>query len=81
MKKIFSTALLAAAFALTASAGAAHASGDEGKARREQTPAAASETGQATNAAQKKNGTDCSPQRAGVRCSRPKPKKPWFFGK
>ncbi len=24
---------------------------------------------------------DCSAQRAGVRCSRPKPKKVWFWGK
>lgn len=29
----------------------------------------------------KKDGADCSPQRAGVRCSRPKPKKVWFWGK
>ena len=31
-------------------------------------------------AAEKKDGTDCEPQRAGVRCRRPKPKKPWLFG-
>ena len=36
----------------------------------------------AQSAAQvKKEGSDCSPQRAGVRCSRPKPKKVWFWGK
>ena len=29
----------------------------------------------------KKDGSDCSAQRAGVRCSRPKPKKVWFWGK
>jgi len=29
----------------------------------------------------KKDGSDCSPQKAGVRCSRPKPKKVWFWGK
>lgn len=28
-----------------------------------------------------KEGTDCDANRAGVRCSRPKPRKPWFFGK
>ena len=28
-----------------------------------------------------KQGSDCDTKRAGVRCSRPKPKKPWFFGK
>jgi uncharacterized low-complexity protein len=28
-----------------------------------------------------KEGQDCDTNRAGVRCSRPKPKKVWFFGK
>jgi hypothetical protein len=28
-----------------------------------------------------KEGRDCDTNRAGVRCSRPKPKKVWFFGK
>ena len=28
-----------------------------------------------------KEGQDCDTSRAGVRCSRPKPKKVWFFGK
>lgn len=28
-----------------------------------------------------KEGQDCDTKRAGVRCSRPKPRKPWFFGK
>ena len=28
-----------------------------------------------------KEGQDCDPNRAGVRCSRPKPKKVWFWGK
>jgi hypothetical protein len=28
-----------------------------------------------------KEGQDCETNRAGVRCSRPKPKKVWFFGK
>jgi Ni/Co efflux regulator RcnB len=82
MKKILSTALLSAAFALTTSAGAAHASDIEGKLRKEKAPAVVTEQTQTTNATQqKKGGTDCSPQRAGVRCSRPKPKKPWFFGR
>ena len=53
-------------------------------------PAAAQTAGQtqqpAARAAQpsaqaKKEGADCSPQRAGVRCSRPRPKKVWFWGK
>jgi hypothetical protein len=40
--------------------------------------------GQATEKAAKqkgKGGADCDPSKAGVRCSRPKPKKVWFFGK
>jgi Ni/Co efflux regulator RcnB len=28
-----------------------------------------------------KEGQDCDTNRSGVRCSRPKPKKVWFFGK
>jgi Ni/Co efflux regulator RcnB len=28
-----------------------------------------------------KEGQDCDTNRAGVRCSRPKPKKVWFWGK
>jgi hypothetical protein len=30
---------------------------------------------------EKKDSADCSPQRAGARCSRPKPRKVWFWGK
>lgn len=39
---------------------------------------------QATEKAAKqkvKEGADCDTNRAGVRCSRPKPKKVWFWGK
>ncbi|HZI19315.1 MAG TPA: hypothetical protein VEY09_12040 [Pyrinomonadaceae bacterium] len=79
MKRILSIALLATTLAATA--GAAQAASEEGKARKGKAPAVAAEAGQAAGAAQKKDGTDCSPQRAGVRCNRPKPKKPWFFGK
>lgn len=35
----------------------------------------------AATATKAKDGTDCQPQRAGVKCSRRKPRKPWFFGK
>ncbi|HEV2862612.1 MAG TPA: hypothetical protein VGX48_16480 [Pyrinomonadaceae bacterium] len=45
-----------------------------------QTQPSQAKTAQA-DARAKKDGTDCSPQRAGVRCSRPKPKKVWFWGK
>jgi|GEM_PF-3261522 len=81
MKRILSTALLAAAVAASASAGSAREGGNEVKARKDKAPAVAAEAGQAAGAAQKRSGNDCSPQRAGVRCNRPKPKKPWFFGK
>lgn len=80
MRKVFSTALLAFAFAASASAGAAQ----EPSGTKDQTgksPAAAAGAQNPQGKAQKKDGNDCSPQRAGVRCSRPKPRKPWFFGK
>jgi uncharacterized membrane protein len=80
MKRILSTALLAAVFAVSASSSAAQAASDESKARKDKTPTVAAGTAREATAAQKKTGPDCSPQRAGVRCSRPKPKKPWFFG-
>lgn len=48
-------------------------------------PAGAQKAGtQATEKAAKqkvKEGADCDTNRAGVRCSRPKPKKVWFWGK
>jgi hypothetical protein len=73
MRKFFCTALLA--LALFAPATSAQDSGSS-KAQKD--------TGQTTGKAAKqkgKAGTDCEPNRAGVRCSRPKPRKPWFFGK
>jgi hypothetical protein len=72
MKKVACAALLAFAFAVPAAAK------DSGavKARKE--------GGQTTVKASKqkaKEGQDCDTNRAGVRCSRPKPKKVWFWGK
>jgi hypothetical protein len=78
MRKVFSITLLALAFAASASAGAAQES--TGAKVQKDKPAAAS-TQNSQDKARKKDGSDCSPQRAGVRCSRPKPKNPWFFGK
>lgn len=62
--------LLAAAFAVPASAQ------DAGSARKEgvQTTAKADKQ-------KGREGADCDTNRAGVRCTRPKPKKVWFFGK
>ncbi len=73
MKRIACAALLALAFAVPA---ASAQDSNPAKARKG--------GGQATEreAKQKgKGGTDCDPSKAGVRCSRPKPKKVWFFGK
>jgi hypothetical protein len=78
MRKVFSTTLLALAFAVSAAA-AQEQSGT--KAQKDKSPAAAAAAQNSPTKTQKKDGSDCSAQRAGVRCSRPKPKNPWFFGK
>lgn len=77
MRKVLSTVLLA--FAVSASAGAAQEPSGAKVQKGKSTAATAAQTTQ--DKAQKGGGSDCSEQRAGVRCSRPKPKKPWFFGK
>ena len=78
MRKIFTTTLLA--LAISASQGAAQGQ-SSAKVQKDKSTPAATATQNSQNKAQKSEGKDCSPQRAGVRCSRPKPKKPWFFGK
>ena len=73
MKRLTCAALLA--FAFVVPAGYAQ---DSGSARAQR------DGGQTTEKASKqkaKEGQDCDTNRAGVRCSRPKPKKVWFFGK
>ena len=72
MRRLACAALLAFAFVVPASAQ------DSNAARAQK------EGGQVTEKAAKqkaKDGQDCDTNRAGVRCSRPKPKKVWFFGK
>ena len=72
MRRLASAALLAFAFVVPASAQ------DSNSARAQK------EGGQVAEKAAKqkaKEGQDCDTNRAGVRCSRPKPKKVWFFGK
>lgn len=72
MKRLAYATLLAFAFVVPASAQDANSA----KAQKG--------GGQATEKAAKqkgKEGTDCDPNKAGVRCSRPKPKKVWFWGK
>ena len=73
MKRLTYAALLAAAFAVPA----AYAQ-DSSSAKPQK------EAGQMTEKASKqkaREGQDCDTNRAGVRCSRPKPKKVWFWGK
>ena len=72
MKRLASAALLAFVFAIPATAQDSDA------------PKAQKEGGRTTVKADKqkvKEGQDCDANRAGVRCSRPKPKKVWFWGK
>ena len=72
MKRLALAALLASAFVVPAVAQ------DSGSAKAQKAGAQATEKA----AKQKgKDGQDCDTNRAGVRCSRPKPKKVWFFGK
>ncbi len=72
MKRFLCAALLAITFAVPATF--AQGSGSA-KAQKD--------GGQSEKAAKQKakEGADCDTNRAGVRCSRPKPKKVWFFGK
>lgn len=73
MKNFLCAALLASALLVPAAAAQ-----DSGSAR------AKKENVQATEKAAKqksRDGADCDTNRAGVRCSRPKPKKTWFWGK
>lgn len=72
MKRFACAALLAAVFVVPAVAQ------DTGSAKAQKASAQAAEKA----AKQKgKEGQDCDTNRAGVRCSRPKPRKVWFFGK
>jgi uncharacterized low-complexity protein len=72
MKRFACAALLAATFVVPAVAQ------DTGSAKAQKAGAQAAEKA----AKQKGNeGQDCDTNRAGVRCSRPKPRKVWFFGK
>ena len=73
MKRLTCAAVLAFAFVVTP----VHAQ-DSGpnKARKEAVQATEKVAKQKA-----KEGQDCDPNRAGVRCSRPKPKKVWFWGK
>ena len=79
MRKVISSVALAVALAASASSGVAQGGRDVNSGKSKPVPAAA-EAGKSASKVEKGAGKDCSPQRAGVRCSRPKPKKPWFFG-
>lgn len=73
MKKIFSAALLASTLSLVAAS--AQESGTSATQQKDNTQAA-----EKADKQRPKTGTDCS-NRAGARCNKPKPRKPWFFGK
>ena len=73
MKRLTCAALLA--FAFVVPAGYAQ---DSGSARPQKAGVQTTEKAAKEKA---KDGQDCDTNRAGVRCSRPKPKKVWFWGK
>ena len=73
MKRLMCAALLASAFVVPASAQDSNST----RAQRDDRQASEKASKQKAKAA----GADCDQSRAGVRCSRPKPKKVWFFGK
>ena len=72
MKKLACVLLLASAFAVPAAAQDSNAV----KAQKE-----GAQTSEKAAKQKAKEGQDCDTNRAGVRCSRPKPKKVWFWGK
>lgn len=80
MRKSSGIVLLAIAFAVSAPSAPAQSSNDASKTQTSKSSSASENATRPSDKAQKKAGGDCSPQRAGVRCSRPKPRKPWFFG-
>jgi hypothetical protein len=73
MKRFFCAALLASTFVVPATFAQGADSAKTQKAGAQATVKAEKQ--------KSKEGQDCDTNRAGVRCSRPKPKKVWFFGK
>lgn len=75
MKKLTSAMLLTTVLVVTAMAGQAQNSATK------QNPQPAITMSAKAAKAKAQESTNCQPQNAGVRCNRPKPRKPWFFGK
>ena len=73
MKKLACVVLLASAFAVPATAQESNAAKAQKQGGQTATEKAAKQKA--------RDGQDCDTNRAGVRCSRPKPKKVWFWGK
>lgn len=74
MKKLFCAALLASTLSVSAASAQDSSSA----------PTPQKDSAQAADKSAKprpKSGTDCSPNRAGAKCNKPKQRKPWFFGK
>lgn len=74
MKRFLSAALLASTLFVVPAAPAQNS----GSA---QAPKGSVQSAEKASKQKGKDGQDCDTNRAGVRCSRPKPKKVWFFGK
>ena len=72
MKKLACVLLLASAFAVPTTAQDSNAA----KAQKE-----GAQTTEKAAKQKAREGQDCDTNRAGVRCSRPKPRKVWFWGK
>lgn len=75
MKKLISAILITTAFVVSTTAGPAQNSATKQKQPPEMTMR------EKAAKAKVQESTNCQPQSAGVRCNRPKPRKPWFFGK
>ena len=73
MKKFLCAALLASTLLVPATLAQDAGSG--------QAPKSNVRTAEKAGKQKAKEGQDCDTNRAGVRCSRPKPKKVWFWGK
>lgn len=76
MKRLFCAALIASALSVPAAFGQESGSA----ATQKEAAQTATQSAEKTDKQKAKNGTDCS-QRPGARCNKPKPRKPWFFGK
>lgn len=76
MRKLIDATIIAAVLCVSTTAGQTQDSAPSNKSQQKPATAAVK-----TSDVKAKDGSDCQPQRAGVKCSRRKARKPWFFGK